>query len=239
MRKGRFAAIGAIFLGTAGPAAAQGIPVYDSSGYLQALATVKNTLSMIEQGKEQIAEAKQLYGSFNQVTDVNGIASSLSTDGMRHLLPREARDLGRLMSSDNASLGSLGSAATRIRDANRVALPELRPGASAYERASRDNLLRNGDLAARDAAIAESAYGVSAQRTAGLEELRTSLDTASDAKQVMDIQARVGVENAHIQNDALQLQALRMRQDAEERLRSQRQGEEALAKLEQSLGETR
>jgi type IV secretion system protein VirB5 len=36
-------------------------------------------------------------------------------------------------------------------------LPELRPGASAYERASRDNLLRNGDLAARDAAIAEAA----------------------------------------------------------------------------------
>ena len=79
---------------------------------------------------------------------------------------------------------------------------------------------------------------MSAQRTAGLEELRTSLDTASDAKQVMDIQARVGVENAHIQNDALQLQALRMRQDAEDRLRSQRQGEKSLAKLEQSLGDT-
>ena len=237
MRKGRFAAIGAIILGTAGPAAAQGIPVYDSSGYLQALATVKNTLSMIEQGKEQIAEAKQLYGSFNQVTDVNGIASSLSTDAMRHLLPREARDLGRLMSSDNASLGSLGSAATRIRDANRVALPELRPGASAYERASRDTLLWNGDLAARDAAIAESAYGVSAQRTAGLEELRTSLDTASDAKQVMDIQARVGVEDAHIQNDALQLQALRMRQEADARLRSQRESETILASKLGSLSQ--
>src|SRR3546814_20500568 len=87
----------------AGPAVAQGIPVYDSSGYLQALATVKNTLSMIDQGKEQIAEAKQLYGSFNQVTDVNGIASSLSTDAMRHLLPRAARDISRLMSSANAS----------------------------------------------------------------------------------------------------------------------------------------
>ena len=237
MRKGKFAAIGAIFLGTAGPAAAQGIPVYDSSGYLQALATVKNTLSMIEQGKEQIAEAKQLYGSLNQVTDVNGIAPSLSTDAMRHLLPPHARDLGRLMSSDNASLGSLGSAATRIRDANRIALPELRPGASAYERTSRDNLLRNGDLAARDAAIAESAYGVSAQRTAGLEELRTSLDTASDAKQVMDIQARVGVEDAHIQNDALQLQALRMRQEADARLRSQRESETILASKLGSLSQ--
>ena len=93
-----------------------------------------------------------------------------------------------------------------------------------------------GDLAARDAAIAESAYGVSSQRTAGLEELRTSLDTASDAKQVMDIQARVGVENAHIQNDALQLQALRMRQESERRLQMQRDDEQDLADLSASLG---
>src|SRR3546814_11364540 len=100
---------------------------------------------MIDQGKEQIAEAKQLYGSVNQVTDVNGIASSLSTDAMRHLLPREARDISRLMSSDNTSLGSLGSSATRIRDATRHALPELRPGASAHESAYRDHILRNGD----------------------------------------------------------------------------------------------
>src|SRR3546814_1951738 len=170
---------------------------------------------MREQGKEQIGEAKQLYVSFNQVTDVNGIAPSLSTDSMRHLLPPEARALGRLMSSDNASLGSLGTVTTRIRDANRVALPDLRPGASAYERASHDTLLRNGDLAARDAAIAESAYGVSAQRTAGLEELRTSLDTASDAKQVSDIQAKVDRKSKRLQNDSLQLEALRMRQEAE------------------------
>jgi type IV secretion system protein VirB5 len=69
-----------------------------------------------------------------------------------------------------------------------------------------------------------------------LEELRTSLDTASDAKQVMDIQARVGVENAHIQNDALQLQALRMRQESERRLQMQRDDERDLAELSASLG---
>jgi type IV secretion system protein VirB5 len=49
----------------------------------------------------------------------------------------------------------------------------------------------------------------------------------------MDIQARVGVENAHIQNDAVQLQALRMRQEAQAHLRSQRESEAILsAKLE-------
>jgi type IV secretion system protein VirB5 len=219
------------------PAHAQGIPVYDSNTFLQTLSTVKNTLSMIEQGKQQISQATDLFNSVNKLTNVNQIASSLNTDAVRHLLPSEARDIQRLMSSDMTGLGSLSTSASRIRSDNRVELPGLRPGASEYERSSRDALSRNGDFAARDAAIAEAAYGVTAQRTAGLEELRSSLDTASDAKDVMDIQARVGVENAHIQNDAVQLQALRMRQEAQDRLRSQRSSEESLAKLEQSLGQ--
>ncbi|OAN57432.1 type VI secretion protein [Sphingobium sp. GW456-12-10-14-TSB1] len=218
------------------PAFAQGIPVYDSSTFLQTLSTVKNTLSMIEQGKEQIAQATDMFNSINKLTNVNRIASSLNTDAVRHLLPSEARDIQRLMSSDISGLGSLSSSASRIRTNNRVAIPDLRTDATDFERSGRDAISRNGDLAARDAAVAEAAYGVTTQRTAGLEELRSSLDTASDAKDVMDIQARVGVENAHIQNDAVQLQALQMRQAAEARLRSQRESETSLAKLEQSLG---
>lgn len=218
------------------PASAQGIPVYDSSTFLQTVSTVKNTLSMIEQGKQQISQATELYNSVNKLTNVNQIASSLNTDAVRHLLPSEARDIERLMSSDMSGLGSLSSATARIRTSNRVTLPDLRPDATAFERSNRDAISQNGDMAARDAAIAEAAYGVTAQRTTGLEELRSSLDSASDAKEVMDIQARVGVENAHIQNDAVQLQALQMRQAAEARLRSQRDDETSLAKLQQSLG---
>lgn len=218
------------------PAMAQGIPVHDSSTFLQTLSTVKNTLSMIEQGKEQINQATDLFNSVNKLTNVNEIASSLNTDAVRHLLPSEARDIQRLMSSDMADLGSLGSSASRIRSDNRVELPGLRADATAFERSNRDAISLNGDMAARDAAIAEAAYGVTTQRTTGLEELRSSLNSASDAKDVMDIQARIGVENAHIQNDAVQLQALQMRQAAEARLRSQRESETSLAKLEQSLG---
>jgi len=43
------------------------------------------------------------------------------------------------------------------------------------------------------------------------------------------------VENAHIQNDAVQLQALQMRQQAEQHIRSQRESEEILAKKLGSL----
>jgi len=222
-------------LAASAPAYAQGIPVYDSSTFLQTLSTVKNTLAMIEQGKQQISQATDMFDSVNKLTNVNQIASSLNTDAVRHLLPSEARDIQRLMSSDMTGLGSLGSAADRIRSSNRVALPDLRPDATAFERTNRDAISRNGDMAARDAAIAEAAYGVTTKRTTGLEELRSSLDTASDAKDVMDIQARIGVENAHIQNDAVQLQALQMRQQAEQHIRSQRESEEILAKKLGSL----
>jgi len=217
------------------PAFAQGIPVHDSSTFLQTLSTVKNTLSIIEQGKQQISQATDMFNSVNKLTNVNQIASSLNTDAVRHLLPSEARDIQRLMSSNMTGLGTLGTAAGRIRSNNRVELPELRSDATAFERSNRYAISRNGDMAARDAAIAEAAYGVTAQRTTGLEVLRSSLDTASDAKDVMDIQARVGVENAHIQNDAVQLQALTMRQLAEQRIRSQQESEQILATKLQSL----
>src|SRR3546814_18024872 len=82
------------------PALAQGIPVYESSTFLQTLPTVKNNLSMIEQGKQQISQATDMFNSVNKLTNVNQIASSLNTDAVRHLLPSEARDIQRLMSSD-------------------------------------------------------------------------------------------------------------------------------------------
>jgi len=82
-------------LAASAPAYAQGIPVYDSSTFLQTLSTVKNTLAMIEQGKQQISQATDMFDSVNKLTNVNQIASSLNTDAVRHLLPSEARDIQR------------------------------------------------------------------------------------------------------------------------------------------------
>ena len=67
------------------PAFAQGIPVYDSSTFLQTLSTVKNTLAMIEQGKQQICQATDMFNSVNKLTIVNQIAPSLNADAVRHL----------------------------------------------------------------------------------------------------------------------------------------------------------
>ncbi|MFD2427253.1 type IV secretion system protein [Sphingobium scionense] len=218
------------------PAAAQGIPVYDQSGFAQALATVKNTLSMIEQGKQQISEAQALFGSLNKLTDVNGIATSLSQDAVRRWLPPEARDIAVLMNEGPEGLGAIGNRATTIRDVGRVNLPTLAVGAPQASFDARGRLDTMGNEAARDAALAETAYDVTQKRTDGLEELRGALDGATDAKDVLDIQARIGVETAHIQNDAMQLQAVAMRQAVGERLRAQQESERILSQAYESLG---
>lgn len=221
---------------TTAPAFAQGIPVYDSSTFMQTLSTVKNTLSMIEQGKEQLSEAKALFGAFNKATNVNGIATSLTQDAVRRWLPEDVRDISVLMREGPDGLGSLGTRATEIRGTGRVSLPALAGNASQSMIDGRNRLDTIGDQAARDAALAETAYAATTKRTAGLEELRTALDGATDAKDVMDLQARIGVENAHIQNDTMQLQALAMRQSAGERLRAQQESERILAQAHESFG---
>ena len=58
----------------ASPAAAQGIPVFDSSSYLQALATVQHTATMIQQGEQQIRTATNTLASLQKLTNVNSIA---------------------------------------------------------------------------------------------------------------------------------------------------------------------
>ena len=42
------------------PAFAQGMPVHDSASLIQQINTVRQALQMVEQGKEQIAEAQKL-----------------------------------------------------------------------------------------------------------------------------------------------------------------------------------
>ncbi|RZL81019.1 MAG: type VI secretion protein, partial [Sphingomonas sp.] len=58
----------------ASPTSAQGIPVFDTSTYVQALAQVQNTVKMIDQGKQQIQQAQDSFNSLSKLTNVNSIA---------------------------------------------------------------------------------------------------------------------------------------------------------------------
>lgn len=235
------AAAAALALMGSAPARAFGLDIVSDPGAYARFASELQELQRHYQTlQQQLNQSKQLYDGLNKLTNVNSIASVLNNPALRQYLPPEVRDTSRLLNGSLSDLGSIGSRATAIRNANRLFTPPTF-GLSASEKYYQDALVKSGDHAARDIALGESAFTTATQRQAGLDELRLQLNKASTAKEVMDLQARIAAEQALINNDQMQLQGLTMMQEAERRMAEQRDREEAAARRQarhQALQET-
>jgi len=212
--------------------------VSDPGAYIRFATELEELQRHYTKLQEQLNQGKQLYDDFNKLTNVNSLGDVLNNPALRRYLPAEVQDTGRLLNGSLSDLGSIGSRASSIRDANRLFTPAT-SGLSAVEQYYQDSLVKSGDRAARDIALGESAYRTAAQRQAGLDELRAALSNAKTAKEVMDLQARIDAEQALIANDQMQLQGLAMMQDAERRLAEQRDREARAAMYRQTMDDYR
>lgn len=194
----------------ASPAAAQGIPVFDTTTYLQALQTARQTLTIVDQGKQQIQQAQQTFDSLSKLTNVNNIAPQLANSQVRNILPNTTIDAQTLLRGDFSQLGALGGLASNIQ--SRYALSSSGSDADAAYAAALKN---STGSAATTAALGENTLALSQTRMQGLDQLRQQLSVAKDPKDVMDLQARIAVEQAHLQNDLLKMQAIQMAQAGE------------------------
>src|SRR3546814_133229 len=100
-------------LAAATPASAQGIPVFDSTSVLKHIEQIQKTKQMIEQGRQQIAEAQQRYQGLNQLTDVSSIANQLKTDSLR-TLGVDVNSLERMARGDFSGGGGYGGRSDAI-----------------------------------------------------------------------------------------------------------------------------
>lgn len=205
------------------PASAQ-MMVHDATSYASLIREAKTALDQLTELKNQVGEAKRLYDGFNTASGAGGLAAALGAPQLRAFVP----DIDKYVAAakgDLAGLGALGRKATDIRQAQRLFT------------AKADDLLgqeveRSGDRAARDLALGQEAAGVGAGRLEGLQQLASALDTAPNARAVLDLQARLAAEQAMIANDQMRLQGLAMAQDAEARLQAQRDRERAASERE-------
>lgn len=208
------------------PASAQMI-VHDPTSYASLIREAQTALDQLVELKNQVGEARRLYDGFNTASGVNGLAAALGAPQLRAFVP----DIDKYVAAakgDLAALGDIGRKATEIREAQRLFT------------AAADDLLgqeveRSGDRAARDLALGQAAASVGAERLSGLLQLTAALDTAPNARAVMDLQARIAAEQAMTANDQMRLQGLAMAQDAEARLQAQRDRERAAAAAEARL----
>lgn len=194
----------------ASPVAAQGIPVFDTTTYLQALQTAKQTLTMVDQGRQQIQQAQQTFQSLSKLTNINSIAPELLNPQVRNILPSTTIDAETLLKGDFSQLGALGGLASNIQ--SRYALSS---SGSSADAAYAEALKNATGSAATTAALGENTLRLTQTRMQGLDRLREQLSGAKDPKDVMDLQARIAVEQAHLQNDMLKMQAIQMAQAGE------------------------
>ncbi len=220
MRRSMLPIAAALAAMTAVPAHAQQV-VYDPASFAQMVKDARTAIEQLDSLKAQVQQGRELFASLNDLSNVNGIAERLGLPEIRNPLP----DMTTLRSAADGDLSALGEMAERadaIRRETRVYTPDA-PSAAA------DALERAGARTARDLAIGETVDRAATDRLQGLETLRRALDTAPNARAVMDLNARLAAEQALIQNEQVRLQGLALTQAAEARLEDQRARERIAA----------
>ena len=214
--------VGAVTLG--GSAAHAQLAVYDAASYAKLIQQATTAVSQLNELKAQVTQGQQLFSSLNDASSVSKIASALGVPSLRSFLP-DTSAFTAAAKGDFTALGAIGAKAEAIRSANRL-----------YTAAADDPLGADiesaGQRAARDLALGQSVTDAGAQRLEGLKDLQAAIDTAPNARAVMDLQARATTEQAMIANDQMRLQGIAMAQAAEDRLQAQRDRERMLAARE-------
>lgn len=201
--------------------------VHDPTSYAKMVEEARTALQQLQALQAQVEQGRQLFDSLNGLSDVNALAGALGLPEVRNPLP----DLAALRAAADGDLSALGRLAERadaIRAEHRLYTPPSGdlPAAEAWYR---DSLERAGARGARDLALGEAIGEAADQRLEGLETLRRALDTAPNARAVMDLEARLAAEQALIQNEQVRLQGLALAREAEARLEEQRARERAEA----------
>lgn len=206
----------ALILSTS-PADAQGIPVIDQAAIAKQIESIIQLKSQLDALNRQIQQAQQLYGSLNKLTNMADIAGVLNDPSIRKALPEDFSTIERLLKGSGS--GALGDAASKFLSDN-----------STYKTSANDfyaqELSRVQNRNAGQMSLGQQIYDAATKRIDGIDQLRKQISSASDAKDIADLQARLQAETAFLQTDVLRMQGLQMVQQAERQIDEQRKAED-------------
>ena len=206
----------ALILSTS-PADAQGIPVIDQAAIAKQIESIIQLKSQLDALNRQIQQAQQLYGSLNKLTNMADIAGVLNDPSIRKALPEDFSTIERLLKGSGS--GALGDAASKFLSDN-----------STYKTSANDfyaqELSRVPNRNAGQMSLGQQIYDAATKRIDGIDQLRQQISSASDAKDIADLQARLQAETAFLQTDVLRMQGLQMVQQAERQIDEQRKAED-------------
>ena len=178
---------------------------------------VDTLTSQLKVAQDQLNQAKQLYDSFNRRTNANDIGALLNTPQFRKVLPQQFADIEKLVAGQGS--GNFANSINQYLNQNRAYAGN---SGNSYYQSELDRIARQTGA---KHSMGQAVYDTASQRVDALEELRARISSATDAKEVLDLSARLQAEQALLQNDVLRMQGLAMIQQARVDMDGQRERE--------------
>ncbi|MBK1613043.1 type VI secretion protein [Rubrivivax gelatinosus] len=193
---------------------AQGIPVIDRAGLTQ---SIQQVLHAVTQIRNQVSQLTELQNQLASMSGSRMLGTVANDPSLRQYVPADAyRQLNEV---DNRGYAGLSPTARALRDAG-----------MAY-----NCLELDGDARVRCQAVLAQPYqhkGMlqdamvrASGRIAQIQTLMNRVDSTSDQKGALEIQARIGAENAQLAHELTQIQMLQATADSEERIARSRDRE--------------
>ena len=213
-------AVGAL---ACGEARAGGIPVIDVANLVQTILQVLNDVTKIE---NQVHQITRLQGQLDSINGTRSLGTAFNDPALKNYVPAEAYTFVNAVGTSGYS--GLNATAKSLRDAGMV-----------YNCMDLSGAARTDCQAAlaqpyQHKGLLQDAMKSAAGRLAQVNALMDQINATSDQKGVLEIQARIGAENALLAHEVSQVQMLQGMADSEERIARSRERERQY----QALGRT-
>ena len=203
MKAKKIAVIGVIFLvafAGVGPAQAQ-LAVIDVGAITQLILEVQQLQQALQVAQHTLTQAQQAYAA---ITGGRGMELLLAGIN-RNYLPTNWAQLVGAEAGGGGAYGALGGDVAATIQRNALVTPDITANFSAAENAQLN--ARRGAVALQEA-LARQEFANVSQRFDAIQTLINAIPTAVDEKGILDLQARIQVEQGMLQNENSKLHVL-------------------------------
>ena len=211
-RSGLAAIAASAMLMCASAPARAGIPVIDVAAIVQAMLDVLNGITQIENQYQQVVGMGRQIES---ISNARSLGDVLNNPMLQNYVPREASTLVR--SLETGGYGSLNGATRALRDAQMT-----------YNCLDVDDAIKRthcqSSLAKpyQQKAFMEDALSKARDRVTQINGLMRRAGATTDQKEIQEVTARIGAENALLQHEVSQIELMRGLAEADQRVAESR-----------------
>lgn len=195
-----------------------GIPVIDVASLTQAIMDAATMIEQLAQLEAQLSTMKDTYDQakkqYDAIKGARNLGAVLNNPALQNYIPKDARQI--LASVQSGGYQGLSGSAKSLRDANKVFNCENLDGSQ--------RTTCEADLGKpyQYLAFFQDAAAAGSNRADQINQLMDRAGSTQDAKEIAEIQARIGAEGALLQHELTQANLMRGMVEAEARVAESR-----------------